>query len=216
MSSGLARIRFMTTEPGRRYAGKTLEQRRAERHGRLLDAGLELFATQGFTQTTIEQLCATAGLNPRYFYEQFASREELLAAVYCRHVDAVEASVRRALARAPADPRARLQAGLRAFLEGTLADERGARINYFEIVGVSHELERLRRRALGAYAELIAEQIEELGTPLRAPHRRLVAVALVGATDGLVIDWLSGDRRYAREAILTTLLGLFESLLGES
>ncbi len=46
--------------PARRYGGKSLEQRREERRRRLLDAGLELFGTQGFQHTTIEQLCATA------------------------------------------------------------------------------------------------------------------------------------------------------------
>jgi AcrR family transcriptional regulator len=73
----------------RRYGGKTATERRDERRERLLDAGLELFGTDGFAAVTIEALCAEAGLNPRYFYEQFATREELLGAVYERHVVAV-------------------------------------------------------------------------------------------------------------------------------
>ena len=108
----------MTPEPrpARRYGGKSLEQRRDERRGRLLDAGLELFGTQGFQHTTIEQLCAAARLNPRYFYEQFGTREELLGAVYERHVQAVAAQFEAALECAPADPVGRLRAGLEAFL----------------------------------------------------------------------------------------------------
>ncbi len=58
----------------RRYGGKTTTERRAERRERLLDAGLALFGTQGFATVTIEALCAEAGLNPRYFYEQFSRR----------------------------------------------------------------------------------------------------------------------------------------------
>src|SRR5581483_423913 len=123
--------------PPRRYGGKTLDERRAERRERLLDAGLELFGTRGFAQTTIEQICATAGLNPRYFYEQFPTRESLLGAVYARHVEAVAAEVLAAVRRAPPDPVERLRAGLEAFLDGSLADERAARVNYFEVVGVS-------------------------------------------------------------------------------
>jgi len=195
---------------GRRYGGKTLEQRRSERRGQLLNAGLELFGTRGYAQTTIEQLCAAARLNPRYFYEQFVSREALLQAVYERHVEAVAARVLAALERAPREPVARLVAGLGAFLDGSLADERAARVNYFEVVGVSPELERCRRRALASYAEMIAAQIELLAetTPLEVSDRRLTAVAVVGAVDGLVIDSLSGGRGADREAIIATLVGL--------
>jgi AcrR family transcriptional regulator len=203
------------TPPARRYGGKSLEQRREERRSRLLDAGLELFGTQGFQRTTIEQLCATARLNPRYFYEQFATREELLGAVYERHVQAVAAQVVAALERAPAEPAGRLRAGLEAFLEASLADERAARINYFEVVGVSAELERKRRGVLADYAELIAAQLARFpgAAQTRLGEPRLAAVALTGATDGLIIDWLAGERRNDREAIIATLLDIFGSVL---
>jgi AcrR family transcriptional regulator len=199
----------------RRYGGKTHEERRAERRERLLDAGLELFGTQGYAQTTIEQICAAARLNPRYFYAEFETREALLGAVYERHVLAVADGVRAAIEAAPLDPRVRLEVGLLAFLDGSLADERAARINYFEVVGVSPALERLRRRILGEYADMIAAQLRELaaGTKLDALDARLAAVALAGATDGLIIDWLSGERRYEREAIVTTLLEIFGAAL---
>lgn len=201
--------------PPRRYAGKTLEERRAERRLRLLDAGLELFGTRGYGATTIEQLCRRARLNPRYFYEQFESREALLGAVYDRHVEAVAAQVRAALHGAEAEPLARLQAGLRAFLEQTLADERAARINYFEIVGVSPALETRRRAALRAYANLITSQLEALRVDLPAlADRRLAAVALVGAVDGLVIDALAAGDRPPQDHILETLLGVFGAALG--
>jgi AcrR family transcriptional regulator len=199
----------MTTQ--RRYGGKTADERRASRRDRLLDAGLELFGTEGFAGVTIEALCAAAGLNPRYFYEQFASREELLGAVYDRHVQAVLTMVQAAIAGSPAEPAARLKAGLAAFVTATLADERAARVNYFEMVGVSAGLEAQRRGVLRAYAELIAaqaSQLDDLG-PLGRGDRRMTAVALVGATDGLIIDWLTSDHRPPRQAIVYTLLQIF-------
>jgi AcrR family transcriptional regulator len=201
--------------PGRRYGGKTHEQRSSERRERLLDAGLELFGTRGYAHTTIEALCAAAGLNPRYFYEQFDTREELLGAVYDRHVQAVTRTVLRALEGAPPEPLERLQVGLRAFLDSVLADERGARINYFEMVGVSHGLERKRRDVLRAYADMVAQQITEISrsTPVPVRDHRLAAVALVGAGDGLIMHSLSSDRGAEREAIITTLVELVDSVL---
>ena len=195
----------------RRYGGKTAQERRAERRERLMDAGLELFGTQGFAATTIEALCAAARLNPRYFYEGFATREALLGAVYERHVSTVADTVVAALEGAPADPLIRLEVGLRAFLDGTLADPRAARINYFEVIGVSPELERLRRDALRAYAELIARELAALshGTAIGLSDLHAAAVAVVGAVDGLVIDALTGERGADSETIVTTLRELF-------
>jgi AcrR family transcriptional regulator len=194
----------------RRYGGKTAAQRRAERREQLLDAGLELFGTDGYAATTIEGLCARAGLNPRYFYEQFSGRQPLLGAVYERHVDQVRAVVRDAIERAGDNPAQRLRAGLVAFVEATLADERGARVNYFEMVGVSPELDALRRRVLSDYAELIVAQAGEPGVGI---DLRMAAVALVGATDGLIIDWLSGDRSQPRDAIVRTLVAVFAPII---
>jgi AcrR family transcriptional regulator len=195
----------------RRYGGKAATERRAERREQLLDAGLELFGTQGFAAVTIEALCARAGLNPRYFYEQFAGREELLGAVYDRHVQMVLATVQAAIAHAPSDPAQRLSAGLSAFVTATLADERAARINYFEMVGVSAELEAQRRGVLRAYAELIAAQAAQLGGlgPLGRGDRRMTAIALTGATDGLITDWMSSSDRPPQQAIVDTLLAIF-------
>lgn len=195
----------------RRYGGKTGPQRRAERRELLLDAGLAAFAADGYAGTTIEGLCARAGLNPRYFYEQFTGREQLLAAVYERHVEQVLAVVRDAIEDAGEDRRERLRAGLTAFVESTLADERGARINYFEMIGVSPELDALRRRVLSDYADLIASQAQDRAFGV---DTRMAAVALVGATDGLITDWLPGDRVAPRQAIVETLLAVFGPIAG--
>ena len=202
-----------TTSKDRRYRGQTAAERRRQRRDQLLDAGLELFGTVGFGATTIEMLCRTAQLQPRYFYEQFESREALLRAVYDRHVEALMNAVLNALEQASDDPRDRLEAGLRAFVGAALEDERLARINYFEMLGVNRELESRRRAVLRSYADLITAQLDALD-PARRPkltHPRLGAVAIVGAVDGLIVDSLAGDRRTAaadRERLIATLLDL--------
>jgi pantothenate kinase type III len=100
---------------------------------------------------------------------------------------------------------------LNAFVTATLADERAARINYFEMVGVSAQLEAQRRGVLSAYAELIAAQAAEMDDlgPLGRGDRRMTAVALTGATDGLITDWMSSEQRAPRQAIVYTLLQIF-------
>ncbi len=200
---------------GRTYGGRTSEERRAERRTRLLDAARKLFGTRGYAATTIEAICAASRLNPRYFYEEFDGREALLQATYDRHMEVVTAAVLSAVERAPLDPRARLEAGLSAFVDAQLADEWGAQINYFEIVGVSPELERHRRDVLRFYAAFVEQQMSALAGAGRLPRRdyALSAVALVGATDGLLIHWLSSDPRPPRDAVIAELVeiaGLIE------
>src|SRR6266536_445680 len=70
MPSRSSRLRGMdqAVEPRqaveRRYRGRLPDERRAERRRRLLGAGLELFGTVGYHGTSIERLCAQAGVNP--------------------------------------------------------------------------------------------------------------------------------------------------------
>lgn len=199
------------TKDGRRYGGMSAAERSEERRLRLLDAGLELFGTHGYAATTIEQLCAHARLNPRYFYAEIDSREALLRAVYDRHVEEVREAVLAAIAAGPPDPRGRMSLALRAFVDGSLADERAARVNYFEMVGVSPDLEQRRREVLGSYADLVAGQIAAIDPPILPPGAdlRMSAVALVSATDGLIIDALGGPGEPDRDAMVATLTELF-------
>src|SRR5690348_15017019 len=64
--------------PRNPYCGVSAGARVAARRSRLLAAGLELFGTQGYLPTTIDQVCTEAGLTKRYFYESFRSCEDLL------------------------------------------------------------------------------------------------------------------------------------------
>jgi AcrR family transcriptional regulator len=196
---------------GQRYGGRTAEERRAERRERLLDAGLELFGTQGYANTSIEALCAATRLNPRYFYESFKTREELLRAVYDRHMGRLAAAVDAALRDAPGDPAARVATGLGAFVRTQLADRRAARITYLEIVGVSLELERHRRDVLRGFAGLVEREADALAAAGLLPARdhHLTALALGGAVDGLLTDCFTNPDPPPVEAIVATLVDLF-------
>ena len=77
----------------RSYRGVAPEQRAEERRQRLLAAGLELFARQGYAHTPIEQLCAEAKVTTRHFYALFASREALLTALYDDIVNSLHSAV---------------------------------------------------------------------------------------------------------------------------
>src|SRR5437899_1202737 len=58
---------------------------------RLLHAGIRLFAEKGFRETTVGEVEAAAGLEPRRgaLYRHFPSKEALLQAALEQHLDAL-------------------------------------------------------------------------------------------------------------------------------
>ena len=178
----------------RRYRGATPDERKAVRHEQLMEAGLELFGTEGFPNTSVRAVSAAASLNSRYFYESFASREQLLSSVYQRILGEIVGEVAQAVGAADTIE-SKARAGLRAGWTILTDDPRKARIVALEVVGVSDELERLRRQSRQALARITTEQ----ALSLMPEDRRLVmdpglvARALMGGVVELLLGWIHGD-----------------------
>src|ERR1700733_10986467 len=119
-----------------------------------MEAGLELFGTEGYAGSSIRAVSAAASLNSRYFYESFSSREDLLYHVYRGVVADIAMAVIEATAKAETvEDQARV--GLRAAWMVMTKDRRRARMIVLEVVGVSERLERLRRENRHAFADIL-------------------------------------------------------------
>ncbi|MFE3544970.1 TetR/AcrR family transcriptional regulator [Nocardia sp. NPDC059177] len=68
--------------PARTWGGRTADERRAQRREALVAAALEIWLDSGWAAVTMRGVCQRAGLNDRYFYENFADRDELLGEVW--------------------------------------------------------------------------------------------------------------------------------------
>ncbi|MFG1479198.1 TetR/AcrR family transcriptional regulator [Xanthobacter sp. V4C-4] len=55
--------------------------RRAEQRRRILAAAMACFAREGFHGTSMQKICAEAGMSPGALYRYFPSKEELIAAI---------------------------------------------------------------------------------------------------------------------------------------
>jgi AcrR family transcriptional regulator len=166
----------------------------------LTDEG-DVRGTDGYRTTSIEQLCAAAGISTRNFYEEFSTREELLLALHDDlNARALDAVVRAIADVDPADLAARADAGVRAYFGVMTSDRRWARIALVEAVGVSPTVEGHRRDAIGRFAELLRLEAIRLAEAGAIPQRdyTLTSIAVVGAINGLINTWTADGNWNAR------------------
>jgi len=196
----------------RRYRGVTAEERQSRRRERVLEAGLEVFGTQGYAASSVRSISAAAGLNSRYFYESFAGKEDLLIAVYEAIMFEIGLAVSEATAK-ESTIEAQARAGLRAGWMIMTADRRKARVVAIEVVGVSDRLERLRRERRHAFAELVVENAlaaarGDVSVRLRL-NPVLVSRALMGGVVEILVDWINGDIDVSADEIADNFARLF-------
>jgi AcrR family transcriptional regulator len=192
---------------GRRIRGLDAAERREQRRALLLDAALELFAANGYHNTSIEQICQTAYVGTKSFYEVFDSREACYIELLHRVSDRIAATMTAALEDAPADESEAGRVLVTAFAHALVDDPRLARATFGEAPGISRAVERQRRTNRRWAARFLESVWERYGAlPKRAGvdyHR--VAVGAIGGMFDLVSDWLldadPGKPRDAEELI---------------
>lgn len=193
------------TDTGRVYGGRSELERRSDRRTRLLNAGFDLFGTDGWHGATIERLCSAAGVATRSFYEEFASREALLLAVYEQVMDGVLDNVLPAVQSSTAGIEDRIRLGLGGYVNHLTEDPRRAKVAHREI-RVAGVLENDRHAMVLRFAEVIAQQAQ---LPEGAAGRAL-GLALAGAVSEVLVDWVAQpEPRPATEPIVDALVRLY-------
>lgn len=201
----------MTEETGRRYRGVAIEERRAERRQRLLEAGLQAFGELGFHASTVRLICTRAGLTERYFYESFSNSEDLLCAVYEAHMALQQQRILTAILAVERQPLVMMEAGLRAFFELAREIPAGARVQFVEVLGVSPRVDALYRQSVENFALMMRTLNRDvLPTSLFAEHdEETLSVGLVGAAVGIASRWLLSGFAQPIESILATTMTIF-------
>jgi AcrR family transcriptional regulator len=195
------------------YGGVGAEQRKSARRAQLLEAALELLGTEGWQATTVRGICARAKLTPRYFYESFPDRDEVLLAVFDAIAQEGAAAVLSVVASAPNDARAKSRAAIGAFIELVTDDPRKARVLFVEAMG-SEPLARRRFATVRMFAGLVAEQARHFyGVPAETdPLVEITALMLSGGLAETLLAWLDGTLKVTREQLIDDCADLFEAM----
>ncbi|UFS95568.1 TetR/AcrR family transcriptional regulator [Nocardia huaxiensis] len=200
----------------RTYGGVSAEERRAQRRTALLDAALEILGTQGIDKLTVAALCTGAGLNERYYYENFDSRDAVLSALFDTLGEELAAALISAVHTAPTDPRAKAHAAITAGIDVLTADPRKARVALL-VSSATPELRTRTMQTIRAFANLVAaEGIDFYGITDSTPSATITfrATYLVGGLVQTLTSWLQGDLPMTREELIDHTTDVFV-LLGE-
>lgn len=194
----------------RGYGGRSADELVQERRQRLLDAGYELFGTQGYASTNTDQICRAAKVTTRHFYEQFADKEALLITLFDAQMQDTLNQVTSTLIGSVRPLPERLFEGLETFLDAQLTDVRRARLTTIEILGVSPQAESRRHTVITQFSQLIEMYFAALVQQGHAPDQpyRVLAVAIVGAMHELQIAHLRQPEVFDRASMTQALHGL--------
>lgn len=178
------------------WGGRTMAERRDARRTALLDAALDLVGEQGGAGVSVRSVCRRAGLTDRYFYESFAGRDELVAALFLGVAD----EVHRALAAVPlADELPeQVRAMVRTFVTAVLDDPRKGRLLLVETL-TDPALAGVGLAAIPPFTRLISAKL-----PKRTDRakRAMLATGLAGAVTALFSSWMRGTLRVSRDELV--------------
>ncbi|MGH8529835.1 MAG: TetR/AcrR family transcriptional regulator [Nevskiales bacterium] len=190
---------------GRKYRGISPIQRRAERRAKLIEAGIHIFGSQGFHAATVKQICSTARLTERYFYESFENLNALFGAAYDHQLERLRDTMVQALAGAPRNVEAMAETLLRAYYNILQREPLLARILLIEIYGTTQDMNRLYQRGVLDFAQLVRGIIQANFRLERQDglDAGLISTAVIGAAIHLGTGWYLSGYRESLETMVT-------------
>jgi AcrR family transcriptional regulator len=141
----------------------------------------------------VEELCRTAYVSTRNFYEEFDNREAVLFALGDRLVgEAYQAVISATFDDGPDRAEREARARIGGLVHALLDDPRRARIAFIESLGVSAVQEARRRDAHRLFAWYFASLVRPDVTldTFGSNEEDVFAVALVGAINEIMSDWV--------------------------
>jgi AcrR family transcriptional regulator len=168
---------------------------------RILEAGYALFYRQGFTRVSVDAIAERAGLTKRSLYYHFASKDDLLAAVFEFHHEFALERIRSWGDRLPGDLAGMLEA-LFSDLSEWAAKPKWAGPGFTRVVMEladlpGHPARAIASRHKAAVEAWLAAELARRNLPAAKERAREVVILLEGTTALMLIH---GDRAFATAA----------------
>ncbi len=159
-----------------------------ERRRQLLDCALELFATQGFHQTAMNDIARAAGVTKPVLYQHFASKRDLYRELLDDVGQALQDTIAKATAQA-AGPREQVEAGFTAYFRFVADNHSAYRLIFGSGTRRDPEFADAALQVEALIADFVAAMIEV--EAIDPHHQRLLAYGVVGLAEGASRHWMA-------------------------
>jgi AcrR family transcriptional regulator len=139
------------------------DARLERRRRRIVEAALALFASRGYTVTSVDDVVGRARVSKSAFYEFFESKEHCFRVVLAEEGGALMREVLEDAA-SGRDHHERLRLGITRFVRTCFERSDVARLLIVESVGLSEGVEAVRRDLQARFADAVAEEVRNAMT----------------------------------------------------
>jgi TetR/AcrR family transcriptional regulator, fatty acid metabolism regulator protein len=188
-----------------------MRSKSSDKHHRILDAAVKVFARKGFFQSRISEIAREAGVADGTIYLYFKNKDDLLISIFEIKMQEVISRFRSALGKHD-NAMARLESLIRMHLAEFQANPDLAAVFQVELRQSSRFMRESEKIELKKYLDLIGEIIEQ--GQQQGLVRRDVPVGLIkrfifGTLDEVVSTWVLSGRRYDLETQAKPITQLF-------
>lgn len=178
-----------SVQDGHRAMTSLQERRDAQTRAELSTVAIELFATQGYVETTMDDVATAAGVSRRTAYRHYPNKEDLIFEHPKQWLQVFRAATAE---RIPGETMQSLcERGVRA-VAVRIEDTKDDVIPGYGVVAATPSLRssyaRMNRDWLDVYTELLSTEHDPDDIPA-VMRSSIIAGALVGGTDRAVIHW---------------------------
>jgi len=184
------------------YGPKIVDKETKRRE--IYQAAMELFAQKGVHRTTIQEIAENAGIGKGTVYEYFTSKKEIMAASFQYMLEETEHYIARELQDSPREPTRQLRAffnGLVNYLESMPRHVTEMLLVFWAEGILEHSpaepnagldemnLEEMYQQYIGLLSSILHQGKQE-GVFRKDLAEKELASAMVGAMDGLMLQWI--------------------------
>ena len=159
------------------------------RRQEILRIATRIFAENGYSTTTMEQVAKEVGFTKPIIYQHFASKDALYSEIVATTAEKLIASLQHATA-GEQTPRERVESAFRVYFDLVVQESDAFRVLFLQAGSNEH-----RHQLRAVEVDLVSFIEPLLNEELDDEHRRELAGGVVGMAEGAAVVWLVRQAR---------------------
>jgi AcrR family transcriptional regulator len=184
----------------------------AERRALIEQAAARLLAERGYETTTVEDICAAAGVSKPMLYRHFDSKQDLCMRLLERRRDELAAAPLGTFLETEGPVEQRLEAMIDAWFAHVAEHPHSSRLLFQDITGDAQLRERQRQLRRSQRAADVA-MLREFGPPLPEAELEPLGEVIRSSLTGLALWWLERPE-IPRSVVVSAMLRMMRGMLG--